>query len=250
MPKACKPKNPDSPLGSPGVRNPENTEKTSLKCHTFSLTLSPKDDITPVTIRDFCAYVQKRALHAFVCVEEGANGKRHLHSCLAFKTAIDRRNLHDYWAKRMVLEYEGSIGRYACLVTVMYNHKWYDEYLRKGGEIVYDNYDRDKVTELFPTMEQQAQLCEIKASSEVRVHVAYMLCDEWVEAEPSDSSYESAIRFIKHRMYVLRKPPLFIQERKLHEMCWCLYEMRNQLIEPTVADINYANHKTGNMSTI
>lgn len=244
MPKIANKEFSGRPLDSPENGKPEN-----LKTQTFLVTLSPKDDVTPDTVAEFVKYVQKKTLYAFVCLEYGANGKKHLHAVCAWQIPVERRNIHDYWSRRMVQEYPGSIGRYACVVTVQYNHKWYDEYLRKGGEVVFDNYDRDKVSELFPTLEQQAQLCEIKNSTEVRVHVADMLLAEWVEKSP-DTSYESAIRFMKYRMYVENKTPYYIDDCKMHQMCWFLYEKRNQICEVNVADRNYVNMKSGNASSI
>jgi len=233
---------PDAPLASPEKVNPEK-----FKCQTFLITLSPKGDITQSTIDEFCKYIQKKCSFWFVVTEVGDHGKKHLHCCCVWSHGVDRCNIHDYWSKKLTKDYPGSIGKFACKVTTQYNHKWYDEYLRKGGDIVLDNYPRDQVTEYFPSSEQQAVLIEIKGSKrEASVHVADMLLAYWIDKAPDDSSYESAISTIKYRMYVDNLTPYYIDDRKLHQLCWFLYEKRNQICEPNVADRNYAAIKSGN----
>lgn len=230
------------------LASPENviTENVSLKVSTFLITLSPKADITTKTIDDFVKYVKKKSQFAFIVSEVGDNGKKHLHACCVWVAPVEKRNIYDYWAKKMVTEYPGSIGRYAVKVTVQYNHLWYDEYLRKGGHVHFDNYDRDKVAEYFPTDEQQAALVHIKNNPEVRIHLADQILSEWIEKDPSDSSYESAVMFLKYRMHVEKKQPYFLDDRKLHQFCWFLYEHRNELVSLNVSDRNYSSIKTGN----
>ena len=112
---------------------------------------------------------------------------------------------------------------------------------------MYDNYDRDAVTQFFPTQEQQQQLIESKRGGDpVRVHIAFEMVDDWKEKDPSDSSYESAIKYLHHRMFIDRKPPIYIDDRKKQDMAWFMYRCRNDIIEPSVDDRNYAARKTGN----
>lgn len=233
---------PDPSLASPDNRNPEN-----LRLQTYLITLSPKEDVTQDTIDQIVTYAKKKCLYAFVVVEYGTNGKKHLHACVVTQLPQQRRNIQDYWAAKMVKQYPGSIGRYACKVTNQYDHKWYDEYLRKGGEIVFDKYDRDLVTNYFPSKEQQQQLIECKRGADsVRVHIAFELVDDWKEKDPSDSSYESAIRYLHHCMFIDRKPPIYIDDRKKQDMAWFMYRCRNDIMDPSADDKNYAARKTGN----
>lgn len=229
---------------SPASSNGGGIEK--LRTQTFLITLSPKTDIDDCTVDVFVKYIKKKTLYAFCVTELGNNGKKHLHCCAVWQMPVEKRNIFDYWSKKMVQWYPGSKGCFACKVTVQYDHKWYDEYLRKGGDVVYDNYERDAVTRFFPDERVQARLIELKGHPELRTHIAFQLCDEWLDKSPNDSSYESAISFLKHRMYVERKTPLFIDNRKLQQMCWFLYECRNELIDCTVDDRNYAGRMTGN----
>lgn len=228
-------------LASPEKVNPEN-----LKCQTFLITLSPKTDLTDKTIKEFTRYIEKKTIHSFIVTEVSDNGKLHLHACVAWSVPVDKRNIQDYWASKMVKDYPGSVGRYACKVTIQHNHVWYDEYLRKGGQVILDNYERGGVEQYFPSEEQQRRLCEIKGAPEIRMHIIDTMLAEWVDKDPMDSSYESAIRFLKHRMHVEKKTPYFVDLRKMRETCWYLYEHRNQIIEPNVGDRNFAARETGN----
>ena len=228
------------PLASPEKANPE------FRFRAFLVTLSPKVDITDHDVSAFVKYCKKKCQDAFVVVELGDNGKRHLHACVCFHVPVEKRNIFDYWAKNMVKSYPGSIGRFACKVTIQHDHKWYDEYLRKGGEIVYDSYDRDRVCQYFPSEEQQAQLIERKGVREIRVHIADQLLSEWCDHEPVETSYEDAIRFLNYRQHVLKKTPYFVDDRKMQQMAWFLYMHRNEIVEPTVDDRNFAARKTGN----
>lgn len=238
---------PDDPLASPeNIKSGKCSKNPDLKCYTYLITLSPKVDLTEDTISQFKSYITKKTKFAYVVTEVGDNGKLHLHAAVCFNFASEKRNIQDYWAKKMTIDYPGSIGRYACKVTIQYDHKWYDEYLRKGGTVVYDNYERGGVEEYFPTREQQQRLCEIKGFPEVRLHILDAMLAEWLDQDTVDSSYESAIRFMKHRMYVLNKTPYYTDARKMHEACWFLYEKRNKNIECNVDDRNFGARKTGN----
>lgn len=240
---------PDSLLVSPEKRSPEFAQQSaspSLKCFTFLITLSPKLDLSEQTISQFRSYITKKTKFAYVVTEHGENGKLHLHAAACFNYATEKRNIQDYWAKKMTVDYPGSIGRYACKVTIQYDHKWYNEYLRKGGNVIYDKYNVDAYSEYFPTIEQQRRLCELKGSPEIRMHILDEMLAEWIDQDNLDSSYESAVSYMKYRMYALNKTPYYTDARKLHDICWFLYEKRNKVYECNVDDRNYGARKSGN----
>lgn len=99
---------------------------------------------------------------------------------------------------------------------------------------------------MFPSEELQQQLVEARGCPEARVHIADKLCDEWSVKDPDDASYESAVSFVKYRMYVLKKTPYFLDRRKLKEMCWFMYEHRNGIHAVNVDEKSYGNLMTGN----
>lgn len=233
---------PGEPLASPENRKPEKSFRTS----TFLITLSPKGDVTDATVQHFCSYLKKKMQQAYAVLEVGSGGQRHLHCACVSNVPVEKRNIQDYWSKILMRDYPGSIGRYACKVTIMYDHKWYDEYLRKGGDVVYDAYERSVVGNFFPDEETQQRLIDAKGVPEARMHIVDLLLSEWVDKDPNDASYESAISFVKYRMYYLDKQPYFVDPRKLQQMCWFMYEKRNRLIGPNVDDKNFACRMTGN----
>lgn len=228
------------------MASPENGNPENLRCQTFLITLSPKSDIEDETVQSFTRYIKKKTQFAYIVTEFGTNGKKHLHCCCVWSMPIDKRNIHDYWSKILVKDYPGSIGRYAVKVTVQYNHDWYDEYLRKGGDVVLDTYERDSVTRFFPSAEQQSRLVELKGQPEVRLHISLEMCSEWQDKDPIDASYESAIRYMNHRMFVEKRGPFIVDPRKQQQLGWFIYRMRNQIVEPSVSDRNFANQMTGN----
>ena len=69
----------------------------------------------------------------------------------------------------------------------------------------------------------------------------------WIERFPDDSSYECAIQYLKHRMYVLEDMIIIQDKRRLCQMAWALYEYRNQLIKPCVEEINHGARMSGNV---
>lgn len=237
------------PLASPSSDNP------ALSCNTFRITLSPVGDITDRTIKQVVTWLKKQD-YGFAVTERGKNGKLHLHMCVCTPQPVDRENIHDSWWKRIRKDYEGSVGRIAVRVDIMYDHKWYEEYLRKeeGSEIVYDNYDKDAVTEKFPSKQQQERYIELKGQPVLREHLYDILSTEFKEfaqrnCRPHygpDYSYEEAVRFMKHRMHVLKKQPYYTDERRLRQLCWFLYEHVNQIITPTAEDKNHGARQTGN----
>lgn len=237
-------KAPDVSLDSPVPRGPG--KNNLLNQQTFNMTISPKGDVNPECEKTLIKWLSRSSTHMFCVAERGKNGQRHLHMCLAYDAPRSKQQLQEE-AWRRVKKYHGdSIGKIACVVTTMYSHKWYDEYLRKGGQVILDNYERGGVEQYFPSDEQQRRLCEIKGAPEIRMHIIDTMLAEWVDKDPMDSSYESAIRFLKHRMHVEKKTPYFVDLRKMRETCWYLYEHRNQIIEPNVGDRNFAARETGN----
>lgn len=54
----------------------------------------------------------------------------------------------------------------------------------------------------------------------------------WINRFPEDSSYESAIRYLKERMFVLRDMEPISDPTKLRQTAFTLYGYRNKSIEP------------------
>ena len=233
-----------SQLSGPPLGGPEKEDTGKFRVTTLLVTLSPKDDVTDKTITEFGNYCLKKCRYWFIVEENGANGKRHLHAAICMKEPIQKRYVRDYWASKMTSEYPGSIGKYACVVTVMYNHDWYNEYLRKGGTVILDQYDPIEVGKCFPTQDQQAALIEARGVPEARMHLVDEICEEW-KASSDVFDYERAVAYLKWRMHVLKKQPYFLDPRKLQQFAWFMYEHVNQIVTVHADEKNYANRMTG-----
>lgn len=238
----------DSPLVSPSPGEPGTA---GLKFRCFRITLSPVSDITDDTKLQIVQWCRRQSF-AYAVLEHGNSGKRHAHIAVLTPKETERATLQESWWKRIKNAYPGSVGRIAVVVNIMYNNDWYNEYLRKedGREVIYDNYDSDIVSECFPTSEQQAQLVELVGKPTPRMHYTHDLCDSWESLYPSDSSYESAIRFLNHRMFIEKKGPYLVSPRKQQELAWFLYRMRNKILEPNAGDRKFANDQTMNFTSV
>lgn len=231
----------------PPLDSTENGIRNNLRITTFNITLSPITDVTDDTIKQFKTYLKKQ-LYAYGVSEIGTNGKKHLHAVFVTRTSQEKRNIQSYWAKIMCRDYPGSKGRYACVVVTVYDHKWYDDYLRKGGEVIIDNYDRDAVSSYFPTESEQARLIGAKIESIGAGKPSFFqrLRTDWETAYEGDSSYECAVRFLKQQMYIEESISIIADKRRLCQIAFALYEYRNGIDEPNVEERNYAARMTGN----
>jgi len=222
--------------------------KGNFRISTFIITLSPKTDVTDETVKQFKQYMKKQ-LYAYVVAEVGTNGKKHLHAAFVTRLPADKHNIQKYWAKKMTVEYPGSQGRYSCVVTTMYNHSWYDDYLKKGGEVIYDNYDKDAVSTYLPSEDQQSHLILAKTEAlenDKKPSFFQKLKRDWITASPIDSSYESAITFLKQEMYIEESISIIADKRRFCQIAFALYEYRNGICEPNYEERNYAARMTGN----
>lgn len=143
---------------------------TDFEVLTFRLTISVPGDISEACIDDMKTYLMSRTKYMYFVKElsTGDNPKWHAHIAMCFKTAP--KSMKDFKAdfcRYHVKKYHPDIGRRALLWVAMYNHDWYDQYLKKSADtvIVFDNYDRESVTSAFPSLEIQQQLVEAAATS-------------------------------------------------------------------------------------
>lgn len=200
-----------------------------LNQHTFQVTISPKGDVSPECERSLLKWVENTTSHAYVVAERGKNGQRHLHMCLAFDAARSKQRLQeDTWKFRVKKWHGDSIGKYAVVVTTMYDHRWYDEYLKKetGVEVLYNEYDRDAVTKLFPSPQVQQLLVESKGKrvSDTYIHEHCLL---WSETQ-LPLSVSGALRYLRERMFVERSMMVIQDERRVRQLALALYRYRSK----------------------
>lgn len=217
---------------------------------TFLLTVSPRDPVTQECQNAIVNYIKEQTAYGYVVTETGKSGKLHLHAVLVFDAHREKKKLQENITNRIVKKngHPDAKNGIAVYVQVCPGHKWYDEYLRKeqGVNILYDKYERDAVTNYFPSDAIQEYLQVRSASGgPADKHMAEHK-RRWIERFPDDSSYECAIQYIKHRMYVLEDMMIIQDKRRLNQLCYALYEYRNQVVTTDVEDRNYAARMTGN----
>lgn len=132
-----------------------------IRVKTYRLTVSVPGDISQGCIGDVCSFLDKRCDSLYVVTEVSA--KLHLHACvcLSIPPAFDQFKQWKYKLfKRIRDHHPDAKSMYALVVTTMYNHDWYDDYLKKDVQrtVYIDRYDRDVFSAAFPTKEEQERL--------------------------------------------------------------------------------------------
>jgi hypothetical protein len=208
------------------------------------------DPVSSACQQALVKYMQANTLYAYCVTETGKSGKLHLHAVMVYSNHKERKKLSENITNRYVKPngHPEAKNGLAVKVQVCPGHKWYDEYLRKesGVTILYNNYDRECVTEYFPD-EATQEFLQVRhnSSGPADKHMAEHK-RRWIERYPDDSSYESAIQYVKERMYVLEDMIIIQDKRRLTQMCYALYEYRNAIIEANVEERNVASRMTGN----
>ena len=226
------------PLDSPAKSKPGNT----LDGHTFLVTISPKGDVSEPCQKALLKWTEKNSTYEYIVAERGSTGQRHLHLALCFEVARSKQRLQEDIWKRFVKKWHGdSIGKYAVVVTNMYNHDWYDTYLRKeeGVEILRDGYLREAVGRLFPTVEQQ-ELYKALAGKRIADSVIHDHCMSW-ENTTHSVSVAGAIFYLRERMFVLRDMAVIIDDRRVRQLALALYRYRSQDITLSNEDEEFLN---------
>lgn len=218
------------PLGSP-VKNCSG--KPSLLGHTFILTISPKGDVSPDCEAALLKWCKRMSTCAYVVAERGANNKRHLHFALYFEKARCKQNLQEDMWKRVKKWHGDSISRFAVHVANMYDHRWYDEYLKKEAdvEILLDTYDRDVVGKHFPTAEQQLHFIALQGQKIVDSCLHNHLL-AWEETT-LPVSLRGALDYLRGRMFIKKDMIVIQDERRVRQLALSLYRFRSGDISTT-----------------
>ena len=193
----------DCLLGSPSMPNPSQLD---LNCKTVLVTLSVPGDISTECVDSFAKYVRKVTVHAYVVTERGESDRAHVHACLIFKDARPARKIQENVYARFVKPFHpDAIGRHAVQVQVMPGHKWYDENLQKecDKQVHVDTYDREQITDYFPSAAVQGSLQTIHSTSKTAAPHIMRDVIAW-EATEFDNTALGALEYLRHRMFVVR----------------------------------------------
>lgn len=211
------------------------------------VTVSPKEDISKECL-ERCIRELGKYQGAYAVLERGTSGKLHLHAaCCAFNCK-ETKHWKEQWVNIMIKYHPDSNKKKGVDVRVMYDHRWYQEYLKKeeGVQIVYDKYNAEIIGNYFPTEEVQTKLQAI--SNKCNVGDKYMAEHEerWINYDPDNTSYESAIEYLKYRMNYVRDLQVIRDKRHLCNLAFALYEYRNKIFKPCVEEINHGSRMSGN----
>lgn len=226
-----------------------------MKLFTWRLTVSVKGDLLKECEKKVLAYLTKRCRFVYAVAERGSSNRRHMHAAICFKQEIDRHHLIGYiW--KMVQEYHAdSLRRHAVNLHAMYDNTWHSEYLQKENdcEVLYNNYDPEKIAEYFPTQSEQEELMlHVVDGTDDRVADPYIdkLVNQWTEHDPNERvervTYERACRYLKYCMFDARTMRCISDNRRFCQLAWTMFQYRTRRTEIDVAELNYGNIQTGN----
>lgn len=223
-----------------------------MKLSAFRITISTKDDVKDAVVNRVKAWALKKCLYGYIVVEHAPGGRKHLHAAVCLRTPAEGNDVIGYlWT--IVREYHpDAIRRVAMNKHVMYDHGWYDEYLKKDQnvQVIWDNYPKDEVAKFFPTEQEQEQLMSrvVESSTDAPKDPRYArLCREWTEYEPVDVSYEAAVRFLKYVMFAAKTETVISDHRRMCQTAWALWHYRSGRIEVDSGDRAYCNQLTANV---
>ena len=176
---------------------------TTIAVKTYRVTISVKGDISEPLVK----WVQKTYFdnNKYVVLEHGQNGQKHMHMLIQFEQPKQKKNLRDVLFRAIKKYHPDSNGK-ALVLNTCYNMEWYKTYLRKEDDCIdvdTDNFDAERFRMALPDQATQTALQDAQRRKPVG---AYWNDHEkrWIERYPDNSSYESAIRYLKERMFALR----------------------------------------------
>lgn len=212
---------------------------------TFLITISPKEDIEDLCVQKLCQRFAKLAASLYVVLEHGKSGKKHLHACICAREKKETRRLqNDFWV--IVKKFHPtSIGGIAVKVQVMPGPDWIDDYLRKEDDvtIVVNKWVEDEVRPFYPTACEQLALI---AATKKKIGDPYMdvHCLAWEEMFPADSSYCSAICYLRTRMNVTRDMRVIQDLRRLRQFAMALHHYRERVAYVLPGDKRFYDTET------
>lgn len=212
------------------------------------ITISTKDDIKDAVVNRVVQWAKKKCSNAHIVVEHAPGGRRHLHAAVDVTEAAEGNDIIGYLWRIVKEHHPDSQRRHAMNKHVMYDHRWYEQYLKKDEhvEVVYSKYDKAEVESHFPSAATQDALMEhvVQATADTQsVADPFIdkLCIDWGEYESEDASFDSAIKFLKHSMYVARTMRCIQDPRRMGQLANTMWHYRNKRV---VVDAKDREHCT------
>lgn len=219
------------------------------KYHTYLITLSVPGDIDRECYSDTVQYLCKKCSNIFAVIE--MSNKLHFHATVCFRRPIAVKHIKETLWDIVKKYHPDAVRKHAIDVHVQYNHTWKDSYLIKDDsrKVLVDRYNHEEVSAFFPTAEQQSALIRV---TETRVgdHALepfwQKLLTGWTD-HTCVTTYESALEYLRYRMYVTYESRIIRDPRTLCQMADVLRRLRTKDISPSAEDIRWYNQQIGNV---
>lgn len=158
------------------------------KIQAFKITLSFKTDVTKEMQKWVVGYLQRQTEYRYIVTELDKSGKVHLHACCIWNKETRGDNIKETIWNYGYLKYQKdqSKKKFCIMINVMYDDKWYQEYLRKdSNRVVLENVweQPEVIGKYYPTKEIQ-EACKAIGEANKSSNANRDMCQafqEWVD---------------------------------------------------------------------
>lgn len=158
------------------------------KIQAFKITLSFKTHVTKEMQKWIVGYLQRSTEYRYIVTELDKSGKVHLHACCIWNKETRGDNIKETIWNYGYLKYQKdqSNKKFCIMINVMYDDKWYQEYLRKdANRVVLENVweQPEVIGKYYPTKEIQ-EACQAIGEANKSLNTNRDMCQafqEWVD---------------------------------------------------------------------
>lgn len=158
------------------------------KIQAFKITLSFKTDVTKEMQKWIVGYLQRSTEYRYIVTELDKSGKVHLHACCIWNKETRGDNIKETIWKHGYMKYQKdqSNKKFCIMINVMYDDKWYQEYLSKdANRVVLENVweQPEVIGKYYPTKEIQ-EACQAIGEANKSRNANRDMCQafqEWVD---------------------------------------------------------------------
>lgn len=158
------------------------------KIQAFKITLSFKTDVTKEMQKWLVGYLQQQTQYRYIVTELDKSGKVHLHACCIWNKETRGDNIKQTIWTHGYLKYQKdqSNRKFSIMINVMYDDKWYQEYLSKdSNRVILENVweQPEVIGKYYPTKEIQ-EACKAIGEANKSRNANRDMCEafqEWVD---------------------------------------------------------------------
>jgi hypothetical protein len=157
------------------------------KIQSFKITMSFKTNVTKEMQKWTVGYLRKMTKYRFVVTELDKSGKVHLHACCIWNKETRGDNIKETLFKGyMKYQKDQSVKKFCIMLNVLYDDKWYQDYLRKDpNRVILENVwgEPDELKQYYPSKEVQEDCQRIGEANKSR-NANLDMCtafQEWVD---------------------------------------------------------------------